>query len=112
MTLEELEAKLDEIAAATDEAVRSTLITDLKVDMRTYKEERDKTEEDNLARITALESDVADRDNTIEEVRAANTKLADKYGKALLKIDEEDNSGDNMNVDEIPKLEELVERFD
>lgn len=112
MTLEELEAKLDEIAAATDEAIRSTLITDLKVDMRTYKEERDKTDEDNLARITALENDVAYRDNTIEEVRAANTKLADKYGKALLKADEKDNSGNNTNVDEIPKLEELVERFD
>ena len=94
MTLEELEARLDEVMNTADEAERRTKAVDLRLDMRTYKEERDKVEEEHLARITALENDVEARDNDIKELRESNSRLADKYGKILIKEDNEPDDPD------------------
>lgn len=109
MTLEELEARVDEVINTSDEAERRTKAVDLKLDMRTYKEERDRTEEENNARITALENDVNDRDSIISELRESNTRLADKYGKILIKEDEREV--EESNEDEYD-LDGLIKRFD
>lgn len=109
MTLEELEAKLDTISDTTEEAERKALIVDLKVDMRAYKEERDKTEEDNLSRIEALENDIEERDNRINELKDSNTKLVEKYGKALLDIDNDKNESEE--VETADELDDLIKKY-
>ena len=110
MTLEELETKLDELLDTEDVSERAARGVELKLAMRDYKRERDETEEENDSRITALESDVAARDNTIAELRESNTRLADKYGAILLSNDMEDKKKEEDI--EVKDIDEYIKKFD
>lgn len=112
MTLEELNAKLDEVLATEDKAERDAKGVDLKIDMRVYKEERDATEEEKDAKITALNSDIEELNETIDKLRTSNENLADKYGKILLKEDmKEDDPDDNEPNEDIKfTLDEVIDK--
>lgn len=112
MTLDELNAKLDDVLATEDKSERDAKGMELKVDMRLYKEERDKTEEDNNAKIDALTSEIDEHKGTIDKLKESNSKLVDKYGAILLKEDmnkdEEEEKEENKEIKYT--LDELVEK--
>lgn len=112
MTLDELNAKVDELLATEDKAERDAKGVDLKIDMRVYKEERDTTEEEKDAKITALNSDIDELNETIDQLRASNDRLADKYGKILLNEDmKEDEPDDNEPNEDIKfTLDEVIDK--
>lgn len=112
LTLDELNAKLDDVLATEDKAERDAKGVELKLDMRLYKEERDKTEEENNAKITALNSEIDEHKDTIEKLRTSNENLADKYGKILLKEDmkKEENEENETNENIKYTIDELVNK--
>lgn len=110
MTLEELEAGLDALVNIPDEAERRAAGITLKLDMRKYKEERDEVENDHLARVEALENDVASRDETIAAIRESNSRLVDKMGKILIEQDMNDDKDKSIDVNN--ELDDLIKRFD
>ena len=107
MTLEELEAKLDEVLAESDADIRSTKIADLKLAMRDYKSERDETELNKDSEIEALKEDVKSRDKTIDELKESNSALAQRYGKIALENRELDKKDD----DEENEIDDLIKKF-
>lgn len=107
MTLEELEAKLDEVLAESDADIRSTKIADLKLAMRDYKSERDETELSKDSEIEALKEDVKSRDETIDTLKESNSALAQRYGKIALENRELDEKDD----DEENEIDDLIKKF-
>lgn len=107
MTLEELEAKLDEVLAESDVDIRSTKIADLKLAMRDYKSERDETELNKDSEIEALKEDVKSRDETIDALKESNSALAQRYGKIALENRELDEKDD----DEENEIDDLIKKF-
>lgn len=107
MTLEELEAKLDEVLAESDADIRSTKIADLKLAMRDYKSERDETELNKDSEIEALKEDVKSRDETIDTLKESNSALAQRYGKIALENRELDEKDD----DEENEIDDLIKKF-
>lgn len=112
MTLEELNAKFDDVLATEDKAERDAKGAEFKLDMRLYKEERDKTEEENDAKITALTGEIEEHKDTIEKLRTSNENLADKYGKILLKEDMAKDGEEEQDTNENIKytLDELIDK--
>ena len=107
MTLEELEAKLDEVLAESDADLRSTKIADLKLAMRDYKSERDETELQKDSEIESLKEDVKSRDETINSLKESNSALAQRYGKIALENKELDEKDD----DEENEIDDLIKKF-
>ena len=107
MTLEELEAKLDEVLAESDADIRSTKIADLKLAMRDYKSERDETELNKDSEIEALKEDVKSRDETIDALKESNSALAQRYGKIALENRELDDKED----EEENEIDDLIKKF-
>ena len=107
MTLEELEAKLDEVLAESDVDIRSTKIADLKLAMRDYKSERDETELNKDSEIEALKEDVKSRDETIDALKESNSALAQRYGKIALENRELDEKDD----DEENEIDDLIKKY-
>lgn len=107
MTLEELEAKLDEVLAESDADIRSTKIADLKLAMRDYKSERDETELNMNSEIEALKEDVKSRDETIDALKESNSALAQRYGKIALENRELDDKED----EEENEIDDLIKKF-
>ena len=108
MTLEELEAKVDEVLAENDADLRATKIADLKLAMRDYKSERDETELAKDSEIEALKEDVVARDKTIDELKESNSALAQRYGKiALAESDKEEEVEEDDS-----EIDDLIKKFD
>lgn len=107
MTLEELEAKLDEVLAESDVDIRSTKIADLKLAMRDYKSERDETELQKDSEIESLKEDVKSRDETINTLKESNSALAQRYGKIALENRELDDKDD----EEENEIDDLIKKF-
>lgn len=107
MTLEELEAKLDEVLAESDVDIRSTKIADLKLAMRDYKSERDETELQKDSEIESLKEDVKARDETINTLKESNSALAQRYGKIALENKELDDKDD----EEENEIDDLIKKF-
>jgi hypothetical protein len=107
MTLEELEAKLDEVLAESDVDIRSTKIADLKLAMRDYKSERDETELQKDSEIESLKEDVKARDETINTLKESNSALAQRYGKIALENKELDDKDD----EEENQIDDLIKKF-
>lgn len=107
MTLEELEAKLDEVLAESDADIRSTKIADLKLAMRDYKSERDGTELQKDSEIESLKEDIKSRDETINTLKESNSALAQRYGKIAL----ENRELDDRDDEEENEIDDLIRKF-
>lgn len=108
MTVEKIEEMLDELMTTEDENLKAVKLTDIKLAVRDYKEERDETETVKDGEIAKLGEDIAERDNTIDELRIANSSLAERYSKIMAKED----ATQTEEADEAYEIDELIKRFD
>ena len=107
MTLEELYGLLDETITSTDDDVKAVKLTDLKMAMRDYKEERDDTELKKDAEIEALKGDIVKKDETISELREANSILAVKYSRRA-----EPEPDEPAEPKKVYEIDDLIQKFD
>lgn len=107
MTLDELEAKLDEVMETGDADLRATKLVDLKLAMRDYKAERDEVELNKDAEIEALKGEIEEHKKSIDELKESNSALAQRYGKIAMRDEEEANDKEEQADD----LDELIKKF-
>ena len=108
MTIDELEVMLDELMTTDDENLKAVKLTDIKIGLRDYQKERDDTEVVKDGEINSLKDDVANRDETIAELRTANSTLAERFSKMALK---EEGAQKALERDDY-EIDDLIKRFD
>ena len=108
MTIDELEVMLDELMTTEDENLRAVKLTDIKLGLRDYQKERDDTEVVKDGEINSLREDIATRDDTIAELRTANSTLAERFSKMAMK---EEGVKKELERDDY-EIDDLIKRFD